>query len=73
MWYTSAGREMNIQVATSEIPVTSIRGGPRLSGSSYTQRPQSRFRGNRGTGSIRGMQFNYLKKNEIFVFKELAY
>ncbi|XP_016910348.3 THO complex subunit 4 [Apis cerana] len=48
------GREMNIQVATSEIPVTSIRGGPRLSGSNYTQRPQSRFRGNRGAGSIRG-------------------
>ncbi|KZC07569.1 PREDICTED: THO complex subunit 4 [Dufourea novaeangliae] len=48
------GREMNIQVATSEIPVTSIRGGPRLTGSSYTQRPQTRFRGNRGAGSIRG-------------------
>lgn len=49
------GREMNIQVATSEIPVTSIRGGPRLTSSSnYTQRPQSRFRGNRGAGSIRG-------------------
>ncbi|XP_017891340.1 THO complex subunit 4 isoform X2 [Ceratina calcarata] len=49
------GREMNIQVATSEIPVTSIRGGPRLSGSSnYTQRPQTRFRGSRGTGSVRG-------------------
>lgn len=55
MWYTSAGREMNIQVATSEIPVTSIRGGPRLSGSNFTQRPQSRFRGSRGTGSVRGM------------------
>lgn len=54
MCYTSAGREMNIQVATSEIPVTSIRGGPRLSGSNYTQRPQSRFRGNRGAGSVRG-------------------
>ncbi|CAK9826249.1 Aly/REF export factor 2 [Anthophora retusa] len=48
------GREMNIQVATSEIPVTSIRGGPRLSSSNYTQRPQSRFRGNRGAGSVRG-------------------
>ncbi|XP_060817192.1 THO complex subunit 4 [Bombus pascuorum] len=48
------GREMNIQVATSEIPVTSIRGGPRLSSSNFTQRPQSRFRGSRGTGSVRG-------------------
>lgn len=48
------GREMNIQVATSEIPVTSIRGGPRLTGSNYTQRPQARFRGTRGAGPIRG-------------------
>ncbi|KYM81132.1 RNA and export factor-binding protein 2 [Atta colombica] len=47
------GREMNIQVATSELPITSVR-GPRLSGVNYTQRPQARFRGNRGTGSIRG-------------------
>lgn len=50
------GREMNIQVATSELPLTSsIRGGPRLSGggANYTQRPQTRFRGNR-TGPIRG-------------------
>lgn len=54
------GREMNIQVATSELPITSVR-GPRLSGVNYTQRPQSRFRGSRGTGSIRGnslMQLN---------------
>jgi len=62
---------MNIQVATSELPVTSIRGGPRLSGSNYTQRPQTRFRGNRGTGSIRGnllMRLNYainLHNNKI--------
>ncbi|TGZ46459.1 THO complex subunit 4 [Temnothorax longispinosus] len=48
------GREMNIQVATSELPVTSVRGGPRLSGVNYTQRPQTRFRGNRGAGSVRG-------------------
>ncbi|XP_018406924.1 PREDICTED: THO complex subunit 4 [Cyphomyrmex costatus] len=47
------GREMNIQVATSELPIASVR-GPRLSGVNYTQRPQTRFRGNRGTGSIRG-------------------
>ncbi|XP_072750368.1 THO complex subunit 4 [Anoplolepis gracilipes] len=47
------GREMNIQVATSELPVTSVRAGPRLSGTNYTQRPQTRFRGNRGTGSVR--------------------
>lgn len=52
--YTSAGREMNIQVATSELPVTSPRGGPRLSGANYVQRPQTRFRGNRGAGSVRG-------------------
>lgn len=45
---------MNIQVATSELPVTSVRGGPRPSGTNYTQRPQIRFRGNRGTGSVRG-------------------
>lgn len=53
---------MNIQVATSELPVTSVRGGPRLSGTNYTQRPQTRFRGNRGTGSVRGnllIRFNY--------------
>lgn len=50
----SAGREMNIQVATSELPVTSPRSGRRLSGANYTQRPQTRFRGSRGTGSIRG-------------------
>lgn len=49
---------MNIQVATSEIPFTSIRGGPRLTGSNYTQRPQPRFRGSRGTGSVRGMRSN---------------
>lgn len=49
------GREMNIQVATSELPVTSVRGGPRLSSTNYTQRPQTRFRGgNRGTGPVRG-------------------
>lgn len=48
------GREMNIQVATSEIPVPSVRGGTRLSGNSYAQRAQSRFRGNRGSGSVRG-------------------
>ncbi|XP_032683442.1 THO complex subunit 4 [Odontomachus brunneus] len=48
------GREMNIQVATSELPITSPRSGPRLSGANYTQRPQTRFRGNRGAGSIRG-------------------
>ncbi|XP_011870534.1 PREDICTED: THO complex subunit 4 [Vollenhovia emeryi] len=50
------GREMNIQVATSELPVTSVRGGARLSSVNYTQRPQTRFRGgNRGgTGSVRG-------------------
>lgn len=46
------GREMNIQVATSELPITSVRGGPRLSGANYAQRPQTRFRGNRGP--IRG-------------------
>lgn len=45
---------MNIQVATSELPVTSVRSGPRLSSVNYTQRPQTRFRGNRGTGSVRG-------------------
>lgn len=39
---------MNIQVATSELPITSVRGGSRLSGANYTQRPQTRFRGNRG-------------------------
>lgn len=53
---------MNIQVATSELPVTSVRGGPRLSATNYTQRPQTRFRGNRGTGSVRGdllMQLNF--------------
>lgn len=53
---------MNIQVATSELPVTSVRGGPRLSGTNYIQRPQTRFRGNRGTGPVRGnllMRFNY--------------
>ncbi|XP_014606184.1 PREDICTED: THO complex subunit 4-like [Polistes canadensis] len=48
------GREMNIQVATSEIPVPSVRGGSRLSGNSYVQRTQSRFRGNRGSGPVRG-------------------
>lgn len=48
------GREMNIQVATSEIPVPAVRGGSRLSGNSYAQRTQSRFRGNRGSGSVRG-------------------
>jgi len=52
--YANTGREMNIQVATSELPITSVRSGPRLSGINYTQRPQTRFRGNRGTGSIRG-------------------
>lgn len=45
---------MNIQVATSELPISSVRGGPRLSGVNYTQRPQTRFRGSRGPGSIRG-------------------
>lgn len=45
---------MNIQVATSEIPVPAVRGGSRLSGNSYAQRTQSRFRGNRGSGSVRG-------------------
>lgn len=46
------GREMNIQVATSEIPVpTTMRGGSRLGGN-FTQRPtQQRFRGTRGTGA----------------------
>ena len=49
------GREMNIQVATSEIPVpTTVRGGSRLGGN-FAQRPQQqRFRGTRGTGSARG-------------------
>ncbi|XP_012273223.1 THO complex subunit 4 isoform X2 [Orussus abietinus] len=43
------GREMNIQVATSEIPITSsIRGGNRLSGPNYPPRSQPRFRGARG-------------------------
>lgn len=67
--YTLAGREMNIQVATSELPITSPRSGPRLSGASYTQRPQTRFRGNRGAGSIRGKyNLQYLIKC-IFQFK----
>ena len=51
------GREMNIQVATSEIPVpATIRGGSRLGVGKFTQRPQQqpRFRGSRGTGSTRG-------------------
>ncbi|XP_066596845.1 THO complex subunit 4 [Prorops nasuta] len=48
------GREMNIQVATSEIPVASARGTSRLGSSSFTQRAQARFRGNRGTGTTRG-------------------
>lgn len=56
---------MNIQVATSELPVTSIRGGPRLSSVNYTQRPQTRFRGNRGTGSIRG---NLLIQIYMYIF-----
>lgn len=51
---------MNIQVATSELPITSPRSGPRLSGANYTQRPQTRFRGNRGAGSIRGNYYNEL-------------
>lgn len=51
------GREMNIQVATSELPVTtSIRAGSRLAGNTFTQRSQPpRFRGTRGAGSaVRG-------------------
>jgi len=55
---------MNIQVATSELPITSVRGGPRLSGANYTQRPQTRFRGNRSTGSIRG---NFITNSYIMI------
>jgi len=63
---------MNIQVATSELPITSVRSGPRLSGVNYTQRPQTRFRGNRGTGSIRGnllMQINTYYSNNLLSIK----
>lgn len=47
---------MNIQVATSEIPVAqTIRSGPRLGGPNFQQRQQPRFRGNqRPTGGQRG-------------------
>lgn len=49
------GREMNIQVATSEIPVpTTVRGGARIGGNSFVQRPQTRYRGSRGMGATRG-------------------
>ncbi|XP_043274272.1 THO complex subunit 4 [Venturia canescens] len=51
------GREMNIQVATSELPVpTTIRGGSRLAGNAFSQRSQpARFRGSRGSNSaVRG-------------------
>ncbi|XP_043483412.1 THO complex subunit 4 [Leptopilina heterotoma] len=49
------GREMNIQVATSEIPVPqAIRNTSRIGGGNFPQRSQQRFRGNRGTGPTRG-------------------
>ncbi|KAG8041342.1 hypothetical protein G9C98_002330 [Cotesia typhae] len=50
------GREMNIQVATSELPVTtSIRGSFRLAGNTFSQRPTTnRFRGARGASAPRG-------------------
>ncbi|XP_046736062.1 THO complex subunit 4 [Diprion similis] len=48
------GREMNIQVATSELPVTSSIRGSRLSSGSFAQRAQPRFRGARGASSNRG-------------------
>ncbi|XP_053598904.1 THO complex subunit 4 [Microplitis demolitor] len=50
------GREMNIQVATSELPVTtSIRGSSRLAASNFPQRSTTnRFRGARGAGATRG-------------------
>lgn len=51
---------MNIQVATSELPVTtSIRGSSRLAGGNFQQRPTAtRFRGARGVGvTARGKSF----------------
>jgi len=51
------GREMNIQVASSELPVTtSIRAGSRLAGNAFPQRSQPpRFRGTRGAATaVRG-------------------
>ena len=48
---------MNIQVATSELPIAaSIRTGPRLAASTFPQRSQApRFRGARGAGAtVRG-------------------
>ncbi|KAK0170684.1 hypothetical protein PV328_008506 [Microctonus aethiopoides] len=46
------GREMNIQVATSELPLTtSVRGTSRLGGNNFSQRSNTtRFRGARGAG-----------------------
>lgn len=43
---------MNIQVATSELPVTtSVRGTSRLGGNNFSQRSNTtRFRGARGAG-----------------------
>lgn len=52
---------MNIQVATSELPVTtSIRGSSRLAGNTFSQRPTTnRFRGARGASAPRGkLYFN---------------
>ncbi|XP_063973398.1 THO complex subunit 4 isoform X2 [Diachasmimorpha longicaudata] len=43
------GREMNIQVATSELPVTtSVRNPTRLAAGNFNQRSPTRFRGARG-------------------------
>ncbi|XP_015111544.1 THO complex subunit 4 isoform X1 [Diachasma alloeum] len=46
------GREMNIQVATSELPVTtSVRNPARLAAGNFNQRSPTRFRGARGAGA----------------------
>ncbi|XP_034952493.1 THO complex subunit 4 [Chelonus insularis] len=46
------GREMKIQVATSELPVTSSVRASRLATGNFSQRsPTSRFRGSRGTNT----------------------
>lgn len=49
------GREMNIQVATSEIPVTTpIRGSSRIGRGNFTRTQPQRFRGTRGAATNKG-------------------
>lgn len=58
---------MNIQVATSEIPVPqAIRNTSRIGGGNFPQRSQQRFRGNRGTGPTRGEHSFLFRDNFLF-------